>query len=439
MKHNKVINNAKWIIICKAAQSVLQLVIGMLTARYLGPANYGLINYAKSIVAFVLPVTQLGLNATLVRELVERPEKEGEILGTSLVMSILSSMLGMLAIIAFVSVANHGQTETLIVCCLYSLSLLVQAGELIQYWFHYKLRSKYSAGVMLIAYLAVTAYKTYLLASGKSVYWFALAYALEYGIIGGFLLVLYRRQGGQKFSATVSMAKELFSRSRYYILSSLMVTLFQNTDHVMLKIMDGDTANGIYTAAITCAGVASFVYAAIVDSARPMILANKKVGTKEYETGISKLYCVMFYLSLLQGAAFTLLAKPIVWVLYGEEYGAAVPVLRILVWYLAFSQMGRIRNIWILAEEKQDILWKINLSGALANVVLNAVAIPLWGAAGAALASFLTQFFTNFVLGFIIKALRGNNALLLKGIAPRCVASILREVMESIRGRRQGE
>lgn len=439
MKTNRVINNAKWIIICKAAQSLLQLLIGMLSARYLGPANYGLINYAKSVVAFAVPFAQLGLSATLVREFVQEPDKEGEILGTSLIMSVVSSLVSIVLISGFVTIANWGEPETLLVCFLYSLSLLFQAIELTRYWFHYKLQSRSASIVMLVAYFVVAIYKLYLLASGKSVYWFAVAYSVEYGIVGVLLLCIYRMQGQQKLVATVSMAKNLFSRSRHYISASLMVTLFQNTDHVMLKIMEGDSANGIYTAAITCAGVASFVYAAIIDSARPVILANKKAGTAEYETSISKLYCVIIYLSLLQGVAFTVLAKPIVGILYGDAYSAAVPVLRILVWYLSFSQMGRIRNIWILAEEKQEILWKINLSGALLNVVINAVAIPVWSAAGAAFASLLTQFFTNFVFGFVAKPLRENNALLLKGIDPRFLIATLKEAMPNTHMSGQGK
>ena len=75
----KVLNNAKWIIMCKVIQAVLQLVIGMLCARYLGPSNYGIINYAASVVAFVLPIMQLGLQSTLVQEFIEDPEKEGKI------------------------------------------------------------------------------------------------------------------------------------------------------------------------------------------------------------------------------------------------------------------------------------------------------------------------------------------------------------------------
>ena len=65
--NNKVIKNASWMIGCKIAQSVISLIIGMLTARYLGPSNYGLISYAASIAVFLLPLMQLGLIKTLVQ------------------------------------------------------------------------------------------------------------------------------------------------------------------------------------------------------------------------------------------------------------------------------------------------------------------------------------------------------------------------------------
>ena len=77
--HNKVIKNASWIIVGRIAQSIVGMLIAMITARFLGPSNYGLINYASSIVAFAVPIMQLGLSNILVQELVNNKEKEGEI------------------------------------------------------------------------------------------------------------------------------------------------------------------------------------------------------------------------------------------------------------------------------------------------------------------------------------------------------------------------
>ena len=100
--------------------------------------------------------------------------------------------------------------------------------------------------------------------------------------------------------------------------------------------------------------------------------------------------------------------------------------------------MGRIRNIWILAEEKQKILWKINLAGALANAGINALLIPVWGAAGAAFASLFTQVFANFILGFVLKQLRENNRLLLSGIYPAFFLSILRDTFHKMNTHTRG-
>lgn len=191
MKEKQIFQNAKWIIVCKIAQSIIQLLIGMLSARYLGPSNYGLINYAASIVAFTLPFMKLGLDSILVYELVECPEKEGEIIGTSLCLNAASSILCIFGVISFSSIVNFGEPETILVCVLYSISVFFAATEMIQYWFQYKLLSKYSSVVMLAAYVVVSIYKVFLLVTEKNIFWFSVSHAIEYGIIGITLIVLY--------------------------------------------------------------------------------------------------------------------------------------------------------------------------------------------------------------------------------------------------------
>ena len=417
METRRVLNNAKWIILCKVFQSLMQLAVGMLCARYLGPSNYGLINYAASIVAFAMPLMKLGFDATLVHALVQEPDQERKIMGTAMVLNLLSALACMGGVFAFVSVVDHSEPVTIWVCVLYSLSLLTTALEMVQYWFQYKLMSKYSSLVMLGTYVLVSLYKIFLLITGKSVYWFAIANALDYGCIGVCLILIYLRNDGG-FAFSWSRAKKLLSVSAQYIPASLMVVIFQSTDHIMLTTMIGKEENGFYTAAVTCACVVQFVYTALIDSFRPMILSNKKENDPKYERNISRLYSLTSYLSLAQSIVFTIFAGLIVKILYGADYAATVPVLQILVWYNTFSCMGAVRNVWILAEQKQKYLWIINLCGAVFNIVLNAVMIPVAGAAGAAFASLMTQLFTNFVLGFIIKPIRKNNILLLKGLSP---------------------
>ena len=148
---SKVIKNAGWIIGCKIAQSALSLVINMISARFLGPSNYGLITYVASIVAFVLPIMQLGLSKTLVMDLIERPNEEGTVLGTAFAMNIVSALACMTAVYGYLCIVDSNEPTTILVGFIYSISLIFQATEIFNYWFQAKLLSKYISIASLIA------------------------------------------------------------------------------------------------------------------------------------------------------------------------------------------------------------------------------------------------------------------------------------------------
>ena len=68
----------------------------------------------------------------------------------------------------------------------------------------------------------------------------------------------------------------------------------------------------------------------------------------------------------------------------------------------------------------------INLIGAILSIILNFVLIPIAGPAGAAIAAVFTQFFTNVILGFILKPIRKNNILLLKAFDYKVIRSLIK-------------
>lgn len=425
MNRNKVVKNASWLIGIQLVKAVLALVISMLTARFLGPSGFGLINYAASIVSFVAPIMYLGLTGVLVQELVTHPEREGEILGTSIFLTLISSLFCIGGVAAFVSIANFGERDTFLVCLLYSTLLIFQSLEIMIYWFQAKLLSKYSSMVALFAYLIISGYKIFLLATGKSVYWFAVSNALDYMVIAIGLLFVYRRMGGARLRFSTETAKNLLKKSRYYIIPDMMVAIFAQTDRIMLKLMIDDAATGYYSAAVACAGMTAFVFSAVIDSFRPMIFEDKKNNEGQYEKDVCRLYSIIIYLSLLQSVFITVFAGLIIRILYGVDYAPSVSALRLIVWYTTFSYVGSVRNIWILAESKQKYLWVINLTGAASNVVLNYFLIPVMGIMGAALASLITQIFTNVIIGFIIKPIRYNNRLMIRALNPAdCVRAV---------------
>ena len=147
---------------------------------------------------------------------------------------------------------------------------------------------------------------------------------------------------------------------------------------------------------------------------------------KRFELNLRRLYSIVIWLSLLQSVFMTIFSDLFVGILYGEAYAPTSTILRIVVWFVTFSYLGSIRNIWVLAKNKQKYLWIINASGALLNVALNWAMIPFLGAVGASIASVLTQMFANFILGFILRPIRENNKLLLKSLNPKTIYELFR-------------
>lgn len=415
---NSVFKNASWIIVCKVFQSLCSILITIISARFLGPSNYGVISYAASLAAFILPVALLGLNNVQVQAYVNHDKNdEGKILGTSVFLSFLSSIICILGIFAFTSIVNYGDNISIVVCLLYSLILLFQSTELVTYWYQSKLLSKYTALVSLVCYLLVSSYKLFLLITHAPIFWFAISNAIDYFLISVVLIIIFKIKTKSKISVDFGIGKELVKASKHYIIPNMMIAIFSQTDHILLKNMIGNEENGFYTAALTCSTSFSFIFAAFIDSFRPSIFLHKKNHSEDdYQRMVSTLYSIIILFGLLIGITECVFSKYIIQLLYGEQYSNSTIMLFALAWFPLFSYMGTVRDVWCLAEGKHTRLWIVYAIGVVLNVSLDVLLIPVWKGFGAALASVLTQFLINFVCTLLIKRYRPCGVLLIRGL-----------------------
>ena len=395
---------------------LISLVVGLITARYLGPSNYGIINYALAYTAFFMAFCTLGINSVLVKEFVDNPQEEGTIIGSSLCLRAVSSFLSAAIIVCIVCIVDRNDLTVIIVTALCSISLIFNIFETFNYWFQSKLKSKVTAIVTLIAYAITSLYKVLLLILGKGVEWFAFANALDYICLGIMLMISYKRYGGSKLSFSKSVSKRILSKSVPFILPGLMVAVYGYADKFMLKHMLDESQVGFYSTATAICTMWCFVLTAIIDSVYPSIMEAYKVDKVLFEKRNRQLYAIVFYVSVVVSTLFCIFGELAIWLLYGEAYLPSVGPLRVITWYTAFSYLGVARNAWVVCENKQKYLKYIYISAAIINVILNLVFIPLWGATGAAAASLVTQIFTTMILPFFIKDLRRNSVLMLESI-----------------------
>lgn len=421
---NRVAKNAGWLICGRIIQMLINFFVGIYTARFLGPADYGLLNYAGAYTGFFSSVCTLGINSVIVKELVDNRENEGTVLGTSMLLKAMSSILSAIGIFCIVFVVDNSEPVTIAVVALCSLGMVFNLFETFNYWFQSRLESKITAMATLAGYMITATYKVFLIVTQKSVVFFALATSLDYIVVGIILICFYKAKKGQKLRFSVDYGKKLLKSSWHFILPAVMVSVYGQTDKFMLKQMISDSEIGYYSTATALCASWCFVLQAIIDSFYPTIMEDYKAGNfASYERKNKLLYALMFYLSVFVSIFFCLLADSIIQILYGDAFLAAVSPLQIITWYTAFSYLGVARNAWIVCENRQKYLKWVYGSAAISNVLLNLLLIPPLGASGAAVASLIAQVITTMVAPAFIPALRPNtkmivDAIFLKGIFP---------------------
>ena len=406
-------------------QMLLSLVIGVISARYLGPSNYGTINYAASYISFFTIACALGLEGIVVKEMVDNRNNEGVVLGSSIVMRLAAGFLSMIAVCVIVAVVNPGDRTLLVVAFLQSLVLLFNAFHIIDFWYQSLLRSKVSSIIKCIAYTGMSVYRIWLLITGKSVEWFAFATSLDALIITILFLYRYKKDGTHKLRFSSTTSKHLIGLSYHLILSTLMAVIYNQMDRIMIGKMIDQTHVGYYAAASTICHMWLFIPQALANSARPLIMELKGKNEELYIRRIKQVTGVTFGLGVSFAVVVTVLSHFIIDVLYGAEYAQARGPLLLIIWSTVFSSLSYTRAIWMICEKKQKYTKQIVACGVIVNLVLNSIGIPIIGMNGAAAATLVTEitccliaplFFkeTREYVGYVVSSMNIIN--LIKGV-----------------------
>lgn len=415
---SKFIHNTSWIMFAQIYQMLLSLVIGVISARYLGPSNYGTINYAASYISFFTIACALGLEGIVVKEMVDNRNNEGVVLGSSIVMRLVAGFFSMIAVCVIVAVVNPDDKLLLIVTFLQSLVLLFNAFHIIDTWYQSYLRSKISTIIRCIAYTGMSVYRVWLLITGKSVEWFAFSTSLDALIIAVLFVIKYAKDGSQKLKFDRSVSKHLIGLSYHLIIAYLMSAVYNQMDRLMIgKIID-QTHVGYYAAASTICHMWLFIPQALANSARPIIMQVKSENEQVYIRRLQQLSCAIFWLGIVFALAVSLLSHFIIDILYGAAYREARGALLFMIWSTVFSAMSNPRAIWMISENKQRYNKYILLCGVVVNLFLNGMLIPIIGINGAAFATLITELVCCFIAPNLIKETRPYVRYMIQSLNP---------------------
>lgn len=424
----RFLSNTGWLVLDKVIRLGLGLLVGVLVARYLGPAKLGLISYAYALLGLWGALAGLGLDETVVKRLVSDPSREAQTLGTAVVLRTLAGVVCYGGCVASSFALAGDDRLGALVTTVVSTALLVKGLEAVDSYFQSKLLSQYSFFSLNVAALMSAAGKLAVVLSGGGLLLLAAAFLLESLVAATLLLVMYTRAGGHvptwRFSG--ADARSLLRESWPLATSSIMIVVYMRIDQVMLQHMVGSEAVGIYSVATRLAEAWYFLPMAFAASAYPVLVDARNNRPESFRRLVDAFFFCLTWGGLIFGAAIALLSRTIVQFLYGTEFSAAAPLLAVLCWAGVFVAQGIGRGKWLLAMDLQVYsFWYVSIGCGL-NVALNFLLIPRHGAMGAAVASLIAQMVVALVAPALFAPTRVSAVLLAKSFLP--APSTLRNV-----------
>ncbi|MEM9541805.1 MAG: oligosaccharide flippase family protein [Cyanobacteria bacterium P01_E01_bin.42] len=163
--------------------------------------------------------------------------------------------------------------------------------------------------------------------------------------------------------------------------------ILRKIDVIMVGTFIGTKAAGIYNAAASTALWASFMLTTINLVVAPTFTS---LYTQKDKTGLQKVVSTstlwIAWPSILISLVLIFAAKPVLGI-FGSEFVAAHWSLKILVLsQLTNALCGSVGTFLVMTGYQNKILM-VSSTCAIANLVLDAIAIPIWGMNGAALAT----------------------------------------------------
>ena len=402
---HKIIRNIGWLSIEKVLAMFLNLSIGIYVIRYLGADDFGKLSYCLSLVGMFGAIAKLGLDAIVVRELVQN-ESEPEVLGTAFVLKLIGSGATILAIAVITLVLNE-DWQTYWFTIIIAFRLLFNSSETIDFWFQSKVLSRAIVIIQSLKLIFSSAAKILFISFGfplSAFVWLLLAEEI-FRAVGTVWIYLMHTKGDRANYSKYRLhwrfnrirATKMLKDSWPLILSGVMVTIYMKIDQVMLGNMADKQAVGNYAAAVKFSEVWYFVPMAICASVFPTIIRAKQQGKQQYREKLQQLYDLMAWISLPLAVVMTFFSGTLTSKLLGAGYSEAGKILAWHIWASPFVFLGVARNQWLMTENLTKLSFANNASGAIVNLLLNFWLIPIYGGNGAAIATVISYVIASYL------------------------------------------
>lgn len=409
----------------------LSFLVSVWLARYLGPDDFGMYNYAFAMITIYAAVASLGMNGVVVRELVKGDVESNVVMGTSFCLQIIGSLLASILVITTTFALRPHEWDLMLIVLLMLPSVLLRASDVIKYWFESIISAKYSVIAQNTAFIISSLLKILIIVCEGSYLLIAFTVTVE-ALLTALMLFYFYNKKYKKINWTVNLAegKRLLSLSWPLIISGVALMLYMRIDQIMIGNMIGNAAVGIYSVAVKMVEIWYFLPVAIVSSIFPKIIKIKAVSEEDYNKKLQFLYDVLVIISFSLAIFVSFASDYVIGFFYDHQYFEASVIIKLYAWVSVFYFLSSASGRWYINEGLQKYALNRNILGLLIGIALNYLLIPLYGIKGSVYATFIAYFCAGYLFDILhhktrVAFFQKSKALWLPGAILRVKKNIL--------------
>lgn len=346
-------------------------------------AEYGTIDLIAILTTVIVPLITLNISESVMRYSMDNNSNKDKILSIGNIMLLFSIIICMLSFPILKMISYTSQYALLLVVYMTtfissSIYLCYIRGK--EQLFDYSIIS--IVQTVIIAILNIY----FLIVLRIGIKGYIIAYIIAYLVTT--LLCIIRGKifpSIKKTSLDKKLAKEMIRYSVVLIPNSLMWWIMNSLDRVMVTSMIGIEANGIYTVSYKLPTIV-ITLTSIFNQAW-MFSAVKEKDSADKETYTNSIFTALFNIVITISLFLLLILKPLMKVYVGKAFFSAWKYTPALIIGTVFLTLGTFISNEYNAHKDSIGFLKSSTVGALINLILNFLLIPIIGVMGAAIAT----------------------------------------------------
>ncbi|MGM0582181.1 MAG: MOP flippase family protein [Bacteroidota bacterium] len=418
----QTLGGIKWNIINQVLQQIVSVIIGIILARLLSPSEFGMIGMIAVFTGFLTVFKDFGLGSALIHKSDITEVDKSTVFWSNFIFGVFLFLLITLCSGLISSFYNSPELQLIIIVS--STSFIIQSVSYVQNTLIQKeLAFKKLFGINLIGLLFSGTLGIWMAYNNYGVWSLVFKSLLEVTI--GTIVIWLISDWTPKFVFNKKNLKELLNYSLPLMGSKSFQYWNRNSDNLLIGKFLGSDALGVYTKAyslmlLPVKKISSMLSAVLF----PSISLIKHDTLRITDIYLKSVRIISLITFPVMGLLFVV-ADQFVFLILGEQWKEAIPVIRILCFVGALQSIGTLNGNIFLGLGKTRLQFKLNVY--LGIFIIIAISIGLLkGIKGVATAYMIATFISSFILRWYIgKLLMINIYTQIKPLLPSLITTII--------------